>query len=144
MPAGNLMSYVSPDQAVDDLDSGQIELVVMDRRPAENFVRQGKGKLVGYGLDPQRFAIAVRKGSSLLPEINRILGEMVSDGTTGHFIETYLQLPSEVVLPEAEAPTPTPIPTPVASPTPVPCIDGMAWAADLNLDDRNMTAPPVL
>lgn len=144
MPAGNLLSYVSPDQAVDDLDSGHVDLVVMDRRPAETFVRQGKGKLVGYGLDPQMFAIAVRKGSTLLPEINRILAEMVSDGTTGHLIETYLQLPAEVVIPAPEAPTPTPIPTPVAPPTPVPCIDGMAWVADLNLDDKNMTAPPVL
>ena len=144
MPAGNLMSYVSPDQAVDDLDSGEIDLVVMDHRPADNFARQGKGKLVGYGLNPQSFAIAVRKGSPLLPEINRILIEMVNDGTTAHLIETHLRVPAEVIIPATPEPAPTAIPTPAAPPTPVPCLDGMAWVADLTLDDKNMSAPPVL
>ena len=51
----------------------------------------GKAKLVGNGLNPQAFAIAVRKGSTLLPEINRAIFEMVNDGTTAHLIETYLQ-----------------------------------------------------
>lgn len=144
MPRGNLLSYVSPDPAVDDLDEGKLDLVIMDRKPAETFARQGQGTLVGYGLNPQSFAIAVRKGSALLPEINRILTEMVSDGTTAHLIETLLRVPASAVVPPANAPTPTAIPMPAASPTPPPCIDGMAWVADLNLDDRNMTAPPVL
>ena len=144
MPSGNLMSYVSPDQAVDDLDSGEIDLVVMDHRPADNFARQGKGKVVGYGLNPQSFAIAVRKGSPLLAEINRILIEMVQDGTTAHLIETHLRVPAEVIIPATPEPAPTAFPTPAAPPTPVPCLDGMAWVADLTLDDKNMSAPPVL
>jgi hypothetical protein len=144
MPAGNLLSYVSPDQAVDDLATGQVDLVIMDHRPADNFARQGKAKLVGYGLYPQAFAIAVRKGSPLLAEINRILAEMVNDGTTAHLIETNLRGPAEVVLPATPMPAPTAIPTPAVPPAPVPCLDGMAWVADLNLDDKNMTAPPVL
>ncbi|QLQ07040.1 MAG: hypothetical protein HZY76_14010 [Anaerolineae bacterium] len=39
--------------------------------------------------------------------------------------------------------TPLPQATPTATPIP-PCIDGMAWVADLNLDDKNMTAPPIM
>lgn len=144
MPAANLLAYVSPDQAVDDLDSGEVDVVIMDHRPADNFARQGKGKVVGYGLNPQSFAIAVRKGSALLPEINRILIEMINDGTTAHFIETHLRVPAEVVLPAEPMPAPTAIPTPAVPPTPPPCLDGMAWVADLTLDDRNMTAPPAL
>jgi ABC-type amino acid transport substrate-binding protein len=144
MPAENLQSYISPDPAVDDLDAGLVDLVIMDRKPAENFARQGKAKLVGHGLNPQSFAIAVRKGSTLLPEINRALGEMVADGTAAHFIETYLRVPAAAVQPEAPLPAPTAVPTLAVPPTPAPCIDGMAWVADLNLDDKNMTAPPVL
>ena len=144
MPVANLLAYVSPDQAVDDLDSGEVDVVIMDRRPADNFAQQGKGKVVGYGLNPQSFAIAVRKGSALLPEINRILIEMVNDGTTAHLIETDLWLPAEVALPATPPPAPTAIPTPSVPPTPAPCLDGMAWVADLTLDDRNMTAPPVM
>ena len=74
MPSENLLSYISPDPAVDDLDAGLVDLVIMDRKPAENFARQGKAKVVGHGLNPQSFAIAVRKGSSLLPEINSGIG----------------------------------------------------------------------
>jgi ABC-type amino acid transport substrate-binding protein len=144
MPSENLLSYVSPDPAVDDLDAGLVDLVIMDRKPAENFARQGKAKLVGHGLNPQSFAIAVRKGSSLLPEINRALGEMVTDGTSAHLIETYLRVPAAAVLPESPLPAPTAVPTPASPPTPAPCIDGMAWVADLSLDDKNMTAPPAL
>ena len=47
--------------------------------------------------------------------------------------------------------TATPAATPVATPgvptptaTPEPCIDEMAFVGDLNLDDQNMTAPPVM
>jgi hypothetical protein len=116
----------------------------MDHKPADNFARQGKAKLVGYGLNPQAFAIAVRKGSSLLPEINRSLVEMVADGTAAHLIETYLRVPAAAVVPEAPLLAPTAVPTLAVPPTPAPCIDGMAWVADLTLDDKNMTAPPAL
>jgi ABC-type amino acid transport substrate-binding protein len=144
MPSDNLLSYVSPDTAVDDLDSGLVDIVIMDRKPAENFAGQGKAKLVGHGLNPQSFAIAVRKDSSLLPEINRVLGEMVQDGTTAHLIETYLRVPASVAALATPAAVPTAIPAPAVTLTPVPCLDGMAWVADLSLDDKNMTAPPVL
>jgi ABC-type amino acid transport substrate-binding protein len=144
MPRENLLSYVSPDTAVEDLDSGQVDVVIMDRKPAENFAAQGKAKLVGHGLNPQSFAIAVRKGSTLLPEINRVLGDMVQDGTSSHLIETYLRVPASVVAAATPLPAPTAIPAPAGTPTPAPCIDGMAWVADLSLDDKNMTAPPVL
>ena len=66
IPRGNLLSYVSPDQAVADLDAGRVDLVVMDRKPADNFVRQGKAKLVGKGStrrrSPSRCAKARRCG----------------------------------------------------------------------------------
>jgi len=144
MPRGNLLSYVSPDSAVDDLAAGKLDLVVMDHKPADNFARQGRAKLVGYGLNPQSFAIAVRKGSSLLPEINRAIIEMVNDGTTAHLIETNLHVPPSVVLGGTPPPAPTAIPTLAAPPAAASCLDGMAWVADLTLDDKNMTAPAVL
>jgi arginine/lysine/histidine transporter system substrate-binding protein len=144
MPPENLLSYISPDTAVEDLDSGQVDVVIMDRKPAENFAAQGKAKLVGHGLNPQSFAIAVRKGSSLLPEINQALGDMVKDGTSAHLIETYLHVPAPVAGAATPLPAATAIPAAAVTPAPAACIDGMAWVADLSLDDKNMTAPPVL
>ena len=118
IPRGNLLSYVSPDQAVADLDAGRVDLVVMDRKPADNFVRQGKAKLVGNGLNPQAFAIAVRKGSPLRAEIDRIIFEMVKDGTSAHLIETYLHVPASVVAPATPAAPATAVATAAASPRP--------------------------
>jgi hypothetical protein len=128
---------------VDDLSAGKLDAVVMDRRPAENFVRQGKAKLVGHGLKPQAFAIAVRKGSPLLPDLNRALGEMQTDGTTAKLIETYLQAPASAAaagpLPVAKA-----LSAATASPAPDSCIDGMAWVANLQTDDQDMSTSPVM
>jgi len=49
MPRGNLLSYVSPDQAVDDLDAGRVEPGDHGSQPAENFAGRAKAKLVGNG-----------------------------------------------------------------------------------------------
>jgi ABC-type amino acid transport substrate-binding protein len=146
LPAENLLAYVTPDQAVDDLDAGRVDLVVMDRRPANNFVQQGQAKLVGYGLNPQAFAIAVRKGSNLLPQINQAIRDMVDDGNSAHLIATYLQTPLASIELPTPAPAATAAPTAAAASAPAPaaCVEGMAWVADLSMDDKNMSAPPTL
>ncbi len=51
--------------------------------------------------------------------------------------------------PTPEPPTPTPAPNqpPAVVPTVAPpagCVDGMAWVADLNYDDKDMTAPALI
>jgi polar amino acid transport system substrate-binding protein len=108
LPAANLLTYGSPEEAIEELDSGALDLVILDRRPAENYASRGAGQLVGYGLKPQAFAIALRKGSPLLPEIDRVLREMVDDGTTSELISEYLQIPLDVELPGSRLSTPTP------------------------------------
>lgn len=144
-PKRNLFSYARLDDAVRDLQEGRVDLVLMDRMPALTLQSQGQAKVVGSSQGPQPFAIAVRKGSTLLPELGRALAEMRGDGTIAALAERYLQIPAEVVDEIVTAvETPTPIPTPVATPTPVPCLDGMAYVADLNYDDANMTAPPLM
>jgi len=40
--------------------------------------------------------------------------------------------------------TATPLPTAPPTPTTVVCVNGMGYVADVNLDDQNMTAPPVM
>lgn len=145
MPRQDLFSYARLDDAVRDLQEDRVDLVLMDRIPALNLEKQGQARFLGSSQDPQPFAIAVRKGSTLLPELNRVLAEMRNDGTLAALAEQYLQIPADAIEEGATAiPMPTSIPTPVATPTPVPCLDGMAYVADLNYDDGNMTAPPLL
>lgn len=127
----NLLSYAKPEHAVRDVTLNRADLAILDRATAEDFIGQGGVKLVGQGLFPQSYGIAVAKDSTLLEQLNRALAQVQSDGTGTQLIEKYL---------EASLKPPTPTPTP----TPEPCIDGMAWVADLNYDDKNMKAPPVM
>ncbi len=141
MAPSNLLAYTRPEDAVRDLREGRVDLVMMDRLPAQNFVKQGGIKLVSSALNPQRFGIATRKDSPvLLAQINQALIQMQADGATSRLVEQYLRLgPGEVINPGVVPTLPPPTPAP-----PPACIDGMAFVADLSLDDRNMTAPPAM
>jgi polar amino acid transport system substrate-binding protein len=139
MLAGNLLSYPRIDSALADLKAGRINLVVLDLIPAQTYVSQGGLKLVGQGLAPQNYAIAMRKGeTSLQAQINNALVQLQSDGTLAALDNQYgLTTPPIGVLP-------TPTPGPATTPPPQGCVDGMTLVQVLNLNDYNMTAPPVL
>jgi ABC-type amino acid transport substrate-binding protein/heat shock protein HslJ len=146
MPAKNLHSYPDIEQAVQDLERKRIDLVLLDYEPAQSFVQQGGVKLVGEGLDPQVFAIAFPKGAdSLRRVLNQAISQVIASGEYDSLVDTYLGLQPDNIQP---VPTPAPVqPTPAPSqPTPPPagCIDNMSYVADLNYDDHNMTAPPVM
>jgi polar amino acid transport system substrate-binding protein len=141
MPAANLLSYQQATQAVDDVRQGRIDLVVLDLPPAETAVSAGGLKLVGQGLNQQRLAIGLVNGAATTQgQLNNALTQLQNSGRLNALVQQYLGLNSGEIIP---LPTPPPvIPTPVATATPVACIDQMTWVQDLNLDDRNMTAPP--
>ncbi|MFN2167549.1 MAG: transporter substrate-binding domain-containing protein, partial [Anaerolineae bacterium] len=158
IPAENLLSFGDVEQAIASLRDGRIDLVLIDRKPAQAFIAEGGLKEVGHGISRQQFGIAVEKGSTLTAQFNRVLAELKDENVIADLAQQYLDLSAEDVMVETPAPptatpvpaTATPTPEPAATPvpptaTPVPpCIDGMAWVQDLNYDDRNMTAPPVL
>ncbi len=164
LPDRNLLVYAQIDQAVKDLKNKRLNAVILDKAPAEAFVKGGGVKIIGGGLSKQRFAMAVPLGSeNLRSQVNGALAALQDEGFIAELSSQYLDLeeteiqpvPEETATPEAEAATPTPepptatpapeaTPAPTATPTPPPCLDGMAWVADLNYDDKGMTAPPVL
>jgi polar amino acid transport system substrate-binding protein len=118
MPAERLIPVVSPDSGLDALADGQIDALLLDRQPARTFAQQGKAKLVGEQLYPQVYGIAVSKGSSLLPELNRVLAEAQADGTVKRLVEEYLDVRPEAVLPATSVPFGDASGTPRAAPTP--------------------------
>ncbi len=152
LPEQNLLLYSDIEQGVKDLATGLIDAVMLDLKPAQNFVAQGGVKIIAQGLNKQRFAIALPKGQVALRRvINQALTDLQNEGVVAALAQQYLGVDREDVLPlpvpTPEPPTPTPAPVqPTATPVPPPagCVDGMTWVADLSYDDRNMTAPPVL
>ena len=153
LPEGNLHVYTDIKQAVDDLRRGRVDAVLLDRQPALAFEARGGVRNIGKGLHPQNFAIAVALGQDPLRRvINQALSQLQDEGVIEDLVVEYLKIAPDDILPlptpEPELPTPTPVPNqPTATPTPrppAPCVDGMAWVADLTFDDRNMTAPPIV
>ncbi|MEA3440743.1 MAG: transporter substrate-binding domain-containing protein [Chloroflexota bacterium] len=151
-----LFSYAKPEHAVNDLKSGQLELVMMDLQPAVLTLSDPELKLAGQGLNQQRFAIAVPKGANALKaHIDQALLTLQNEGRVEQLAQTYLGLrPEDIIPPPTPVPTqvPTEIPTqaptqvPTAGPTPVPtpapCIDAMEFIEDLNYDDEDLTNFP--
>lgn len=143
--ANDLFLYSDTASAIKDLQAKRVDVVMMDRLPANTFASTAGLKVIGENFNPQRFAMAVRKGSDLRKALNDALLSAQNDGTVTNLIGSYLNLkPSDV----EPVPTPTPgvqpaVPQPTATAGPPPCVAGMSFVGDLNYNDQNMTAPPV-
>lgn len=147
----DLYIYGDMNQAIKDLQRGRVDVVLLDRPVAQDYVAQGGVKIVAEGLQQQQYAMAMAKGQTALQRVvNQALGQVRDDGTVAQLVEQYLGIDEEDIVP---VPTPTAVPptaTPappaaVATATPIPpCIDGMAWVADLTFDDSNgpQSVPP--
>lgn len=122
MPFANLQGFARETDIVQALQQGRIDLGIMDYLPAQEYLREGGLKQVGEGQIEQQYAIAVRKGSSLLPYINLALTQIKQDGVYDELVKEYLSADEKPV-------EPTPVP-----PAPA-CLDSMAYVSDLTYDD---------
>ena len=139
----DLFLYQDIDSAIRDLKAGKFDLLLMDRLPARQFAKADAGvKVVGENFTPQRFAIAVRKGSNLRSALNDALLKAQNDGTVSKLIEQYLGIAKDQVEPiPPPTPEPTAVPPPTATPGPPPCIAAMKFVADLNVPDGTQFQP---
>ncbi|MFN2167634.1 MAG: transporter substrate-binding domain-containing protein, partial [Anaerolineae bacterium] len=147
MPAANLQTYTKADDAVARLAAGKVDLVILDREVALTYANEGRAKVVGKSEYEQNYGIAVRKGSSLLPQLNRALAEVQADGTVARLAAQYLNVTEDNVV-ATPTPPPPPVvpprvqtPTPVGTPTPVPCKNSVQWVSDLSYPDGSTVQP---
>ncbi|MCZ2114583.1 MAG: transporter substrate-binding domain-containing protein [Anaerolineae bacterium] len=141
LPADNLLIYDDNAKAVEDLRAGFIDVIVADSLPLEVAAQDGSLAIAGRGLNRQRFAVAVTKGSTLLSPINEALFDLQTDGELVRLAERYLNLNQAEVqpLPPVES---TPVPPEGAQSIAAGCIDAMTLIAHLSLDDDGMRTPP--
>ena len=142
---GNLFVYETAEAAIRDLREQRLDLTIVDFQAARASVAQGSVRLVGRGLNPQRYAIAVRNGADALRnQINAALLQLQNQGRIAQLAQLYLNVePGSIITPPAPTATPVVQPTaPPVAPTTAPCVNGMRFVADLNLDDNNMQSPP--
>ena len=138
-----LFTYAKPEHAVNDLKLERLDLVMMDLEPATLALAEGGLKLVGQGLNQQRFAIALPLGANALKdEINRALLELMNEGVINQLASQYLGLNPEDLLPTPTLEPTSVVPTLTPEPTAEICVDGMKLVKDLNYDDHNLNDIP--
>jgi ABC-type amino acid transport substrate-binding protein len=144
VPQANVISYANVDAMVTDLRERKTDVVIMGESPARVYDRRFRDIIVGItGVNPQRFAIASRNGSTLSNQFNSALLQIQSDGTFAKLVDQYLNVDPKDVTAGNEGQVVNEQPGTGGETTPA-CINGMAFVADVNLDDKNMTAPPVM
>lgn len=144
MPPEYLVSRGSIDALINGLTEQVPSLdAVLLAADTANAVLQGRPlKLVARGLNPEGYAIAVRKDSpELLAMLNDRLTAMQADGTLANMIAASMGPPVVVAPPPTQAPIVTAPPVVIAPPAPnLPpagadppaCLDGLELVADLN------------
>ena len=143
MPASNLLVYEKAEHAVRDLAQGRNDVVALDLQPAQVAASELNLTIAWQGLYPQRMAIALGQGEGeLQTQINNALTNLQNSGRLAELVAEYMEIPPDNIIPP---PTPDPgQPTVTPAPTPEGCTNGMAFIADLNLDDEDMTNPPTI
>ncbi|MFO7631125.1 MAG: transporter substrate-binding domain-containing protein, partial [Caldilinea sp.] len=142
----DLLTYSTPSEIVRDVRSGAIDVALMGEATAQLAAdRNDDLHIVGVSFNQQQFAIAAPKGSSLIEPLNQGLLSVQSDGTFAALVRQYLQVSPNSVTPDQDSVTvDNGASVPEVVVTPAPCVTSMAFLEDLNYDDQNMTAPPIM
>lgn len=140
----DLIAYATPSTIIRDLRNGAIDVGLLGEATAELAIaRDPRLQIVGRQFNQQQFAIAAGKGSTLIEPLNQALLALQSDGSFAALVARYLQTNPTSVTPDEQTAAVENVP-PVEVTRPTPCITSMAFVADLNYDDQNMTAPPIM
>ena len=88
----HVMAYDDGFTAVQALMNGQVDCVVIDNAPAQEFVKNNAGlTILDTEYANEDYAIGLNKGNTaLLDAINTALNELISDGTAQTIIDKYI------------------------------------------------------
>ena len=84
-------AYDNGAAAVMALVNGQVDAVVIDSAPAEEYVKANPGlKILDTEYVEEEYAIGLAKNSELTEAVNGALAELIADGTVQSIIDTYI------------------------------------------------------
>ncbi len=90
-------AYNKAVDAVNDLNNGRVDCVIVDKNPAEVFGAQFPDKVdvvpgTNFDFEPENYAIALPKGNTeLANKINAALKELKEDGTYDSLVKKYIE-----------------------------------------------------
>lgn len=84
--------YNKGSEAIQALNAGQVDCVIIDSQPAEKFVEANEGlKILDEPFTEEEYAICLKKGNDeLLEAINGALAELKEDGTIDSIMANYI------------------------------------------------------
>ena len=87
----NVVAYDDGLTAVQALNNGQVDAVVIDNAPAQEFIAANPGlKILDTSDAEEDYAIGMAKGSSLEDAVNAALKELKADGTLQSIVDKYI------------------------------------------------------
>ena len=92
-----IAAYNKAVDAVNDLNNGRVDCVIVDKNPAEVFGAQFPDQVdvlpgTDFDFEPENYAIALPKGNTELAEkINTALKELKEDGTYDALVKKYIE-----------------------------------------------------
>ena len=87
----NVVAYDDGLTAVQALNNGQVDAVVIDNAPAQEFVAANPGlKVLDTSYAEEDYAIGMAKGSALEDAVNKALEELKADGTLQAIVDKYI------------------------------------------------------
>ena len=87
----NVVAYDDGLTAVQALNNGQVDAVVIDNAPAQEFIAANPGlKILDTSYAEEDYAIGMAKGSSLEDAVNAALKELKADGTLQSIVDKYI------------------------------------------------------
>ena len=87
----NVVAYDDGLTAVQALNNGQVDAVVIDNAPAKEYVAANPGlKVLETSYAEEDYAIGMAKGSSLEDVVNAALEELKADGTLQSIVDKYI------------------------------------------------------
>ena len=87
----NVVAYDDGLPAVQALNNGQVDAVVIDNAPAQEFVAANPGLVIlDTSYAEEDYAIGMAKGSSLEDAVNAALKELKADGTLQSIVDKYI------------------------------------------------------
>ncbi len=86
--AKEVKRYKSAVDAAADMELGRVDCVIIDELPAKKICENNAETMICYdaGWAPEDYAIAVKKGSDLLPVINTVLERLMSEGKIAEYL----------------------------------------------------------
>ena len=87
----NVVAYDNGLTAVQALNNGQVDAVVIDNAPAKEYVAANPGlKVLDTSYAEEDYAIGMAKGSALEDAVNKALEELKADGTLQSIVDKYI------------------------------------------------------